>query len=431
MKRKIFSIIISIIITLCLSVTLIHLKKGQLIIEEKNSKLVATQEINKLSNNMQTILNVSMQYVDFFDVIIKNNPNISFNLIKNYSNSILKYNDIIDNISIAPDGVVEYIYPQENNENAIGHNLLTDPERSKYIEICIESKEAVAQGPVESVQGGLKIFNRKAIFIDDNGEEKFWGVCVVTVDFDKLLDMFEILPEKGDYLYALRVYETDGKKDFIWGYDKIFDENSIIKSIYLPNQIWEVAIYPKSGWHNNITLNIHVYLMLILVFFIIYFYINHYQQIKEAAKLDPLTGILNKKYFERYVKRKIKKNNKYYGLILIDLNKFKNINDTLGHPIGDRVLKETVNRIKLIISDNDKLGRIGGDEFFLFINDIKDEKELDTVINSIENKMKTPMEFGDVKVEVSCSLGGAIYNKDSISYSELYKIADERMYEKK
>lgn len=242
--------------------------------------------------------------------------------------------------------------------------------------------------------------------------------------------MFEISPEKDNYLYALRVYKSNGKDDFTWGHDEIFNKKAIVKNIYLPNKNWEIAIYPKSGWHNNIKINFYIYLMLISVFFIMYFYINHYQQIKEGAKVDPLTGILNKKYFERYVKRRIKKSNKYHGLILIDL-KFKNINDALGHPIGDRVLKETVNRIKLIISDNDKLGRIGGDEFFLFINDIKDEKVVDKIINSIENKMKTPMEFGDVKVDVSCSLGAAIYNKDSTSYNQLYKIADKRMYEKK
>lgn len=431
MKRKIFSIIISIIVTLGILITLINVKKGQLLIEEKNSKLVATQEVNKLSNNLQTILNVSMQYVEFFNIVIKNNPNISFDLIENYANSILKYNNIINNISIAPDGVVKYIYPKEGNEDAIGHNLLEDPERKKYIEICIETKEAVTQGPVEAVQGGLKIFNRKAIFIHDDGKDKFWGICAVTVDFDKLLDVFGISSEKDNYLYAIRVSKVNENEDFNWGCTEIFNKNAIVKNIYLPNQDWEIAIYPKAGWNGSTSISFSVYLILIIIFIIIYFYINHYQQIKEAAKLDPLTGILNKKYFEKYAKRRMKKNNKYHGLILIDLNKFKNINDKLGHPIGDRVLKETVNRIKLIVSDNDKLGRIGGDEFFLFINDVKDQKEIDKIIKSIENKMKVPMEFGDIKVEVSCSLGLAIYNKDSTSYNELYKIADKRMYEKK
>lgn len=435
MKKRIISIIISIGIMILLISFFKEARKDSLLIEDKNNRLIATQEINHIANNLQTILNLSMQYVDFFDLLIKNNPNISEETMESYCESIIKYNDIIDNISIAPNAVVNYIYPLEKNKEAMGHDLLADPERKEYIEMSIKTKEAVAQGPVESKQGGLKIFNRKAIFINDNGEEKFWGVAAIAVDFDKLLEKFNLSAEKDNYLYAIKVYNNNGNEDFRWGYDEIFDNDSIIKTIELPNEIWKIAIYPKNGWNNSegIYKNIDYFacLILIAIFFVIYFYINHYQQIREAAKLDPLTGVNNKRYFEKYVKRKIKKSNKQHGLILIDLNKFKNINDTLGHPIGDKVLKETANRIKTILGDNDKLGRIGGDEFFLFVYDVKNKAMLCKMIDYIENRMKIPMDFGEHQIEVSCSIGLAVYNEDGKSYSELYKVADENMYENK
>lgn len=435
MKKRIISIIISIAIMLLVVLFLKGLEKDSLIIEEKNNRLIATQEISQISTNIQTILNLSMQYAEFFDLLIKNNPNISTELIESYSNYILKYNDIIDNISIAPNAIVKHIYPLEGNESAIGHDLLNDPERKEYIEMSIATRNSVAQGPVESRQGGLKIFNRRAIFTNENGEEKFWGISTIVIDFDKLLEKFELFPEKDGYLYSLKVYKANSNEDFIWGYDEIFDKEAIVKNIYLPNETWKIAIYPQNGWSNNESIykniNYFIYLLIISTFFLTYSYINHYQQIREAAKLDPLTGVHNKRYFERYVKKRIKKSNKYHGLILIDLNKFKNINDTLGHPIGDKVLKEATNRIKANISDNDRLGRIGGDEFFLFIYDVKNKEELFDMMNSIKDKMKVPMEFGEHKIEVTCSLGLAIYNEDGKTYSDLYKVADKDMYENK
>lgn len=435
MKKRIISIIFSISVISIVLLFLKSLEKESLIIEEKNNRLIATQEISQISSNIQTVINLSMQYAEFFDLLIKNNANIKLELIDSYANYILENNDIIDNISIAPNAVVKYIYPIEGNEGAIGHDLLNDPERKEYIEMSIRTKNSVAQGPVVAKQGGLKIFNRRAIFTEENGEEKFWGVTSIVIDFDELLEKFELLPKKGEYLYSLKVHKTNSSEDFIWGYDEIFEKDSIVKSIYLPSERWEIAIYPENGWNNTEKIykdiNYLIYSILALIFFLTYYYINHYQQIKEAAKLDPLTGVYNKRYFERYVKRKIRKRNKFNGLILIDLDKFKHINDTFGHPIGDKILKEFTNRIQAVISDNDKLGRIGGDEFFLFVYDIESKEKLIKIMNSINNKMKNPMEFGEKKINVTCSLGLAICNEDGKTYNELYKIADKNMYKDK
>ena len=434
MKKQIISIIISMFITLILLLCLKGLEKNYLMIENRNNKLNATQEVNEISIHIQNILNLNMKYTDFFDLLIKNNPNISTELIEGYSNNILKSNDIIDNIAIAPNAIVKYVYPLEGNESAVGHDLLNDPKRKEYIEKCIELRESVAQGPVESKQGGLKIFTRRAIFVNDNGEEKFWGVSSIAIDFEKLLEKINFSSEKGGYLYSLKINNASSNGDFLWGHDEIFDKDSIVEEIEIFGETWEVAIYPKNGWNNKspyTDINYLIYFILIIIFFLTYFCINHYQTIREAAKLDPLTEVYNKRYFEKYVTKRIKESNKYHGLILIDLNKFKNINDTMGHPIGDKVLKEATNRIRACIGNNDKLGRIGGDEFFIFVYNVKNKEKLFDIMNSIKNNMKIPMNFGEHKVELTCSLGVAIYNEDGKTYSELYNVADKRMYDNK
>lgn len=410
-------------------------EKNSLIIEEKNNRLIATQEISQISTNIQTILNSNMQYVEFFDLLIQNNPHILKESIENYADNILEGNTIVNNISVAPNAIVEYIFPIEGNESAIGHDLLKDPERKEYIQRSIETRKAVSQGPVEAKQGGLKVFNRKSIFTNDNGVEKFWGVVAIAIDFDKLLEKLELVPEKGEYLYSLNVNRTNSNENFVWGHDEIFNKDAITKNINFSGETWTIAIYPKKGWNNiEVTyqnIKYFLYIISIGIFILVYSCIYHYQQIKEAAKRDPLTGLYNKKYFENYVKKRIKRNNKYHALLLIDLNKFKKINDTLGHPIGDKVLIEASNRLKAMISGHDKLGRIGGDEFILFVSDVKDQELLFDLMDSIKNKMKVLMEFEEHKIELTCSIGLAISNQDGTTYRDLYKIADQHMYEDK
>ena len=435
MKKHIISLSISIVIMLIGIFYFKEVEKNSLIIEEKNNRLIATQDISQLSTNIQTILNSNMQYVEFFDLLIQNNPNISKETIENYADNILEGNNIVNSISIAPNAIVEYIFPIEGNESAIGHDLLRDPERKEYIQRSIETRKAVSQGPVEAKQGGLKIFKRKAIFTNDKGVEQFWGVVAIVIDFNKLLEKLELFPEKGKYLYSLKVNRTNSNEDFVWGYDEIFNKDAITKNINLSGETWTIAIYPKKGWNNiEVTyqnIKYFLYITSLAIFILVYSCIYHYQQIKEAAKRDPLTGLYNKKYFENYVKKRIKRNNKNHALLLIDLNKFKQINDTLGHPIGDKVLKEASNRIKTRISTRDKLGRIGGDEFILFVPDVKDQKLLFDLIDSIKNEMKVLMKFEEHKIELTCSIGLSISNRDGKTYRDLYRIADKHMYEDK
>ena len=227
MKKHIISLSISMAIMLIGILCFKEVEQNSLLIEEKNNRLVATQEISQISTNIQTILNSNMQYVEFFDLLIQNNANISKESIENFADNILKNNNIVDNISIAPNAIVKYIYPIKGNESAIGHDLLRDPDRKEYIKRSIETKEAISQGPVVAKQGGLKIFNRKSIFINEKGVEKFWGVVAISIDFDKLLEQLELLPEKGDYLYSLKVNRTNNNEDFVWGHDEIFNKDDV------------------------------------------------------------------------------------------------------------------------------------------------------------------------------------------------------------
>ena len=147
-----------------------------------------------------------------------------------------------------------------------------------------------------------------------------------------------------------------------------------------------------------------------------------------------MTKLLNKGATEKYIAEllELEEQNKEAGaLLIIDLDNFKSINDNLGHSIGDEVLKE----IGLILVKNfkgsDILGRIGGDEFMVYMRDIHSS------LNALEmgNKLckETIKEFseGQLKDKVSLSIGIAIYPTEGQKFIELYQAADKALYKAK
>ena len=150
-----------------------------------------------------------------------------------------------------------------------------------------------------------------------------------------------------------------------------------------------------------------------------------YEQLKP---IDPLTHILNISTFQRLAKRKIKQKNKKHALIIMDLNDFKQINDNYGHPIGDAVIIEASNRLNRVITGNDSLSRMGGDEFVILLCDVENEEQVRKIARRIVASIQKPMSFDNLVINVAISVGYALYPIEGETYDLLYQVADERMY---
>lgn len=152
------------------------------------------------------------------------------------------------------------------------------------------------------------------------------------------------------------------------------------------------------------------------------------------ANYDQLTNIANRHYllsklFEMC--EVAKHENSKLAVIFFDIDKFKHVNDTYGHDMGDEVLKEISQRINKLISKNDILGRIGGDEFLIVQSSIENEKEPIEMINKIIQEFSKPIINNNLSITVNTSMGIAIYPDDSNDSDILVKFADRAMYEGK
>jgi len=155
-----------------------------------------------------------------------------------------------------------------------------------------------------------------------------------------------------------------------------------------------------------------------------------YHHAMQLAMQDSLTGLGNRRYFDEQLKRAMHNANRHHslvGLVLGDLNKFKAINDTFGHAVGDQVLQEFANVIRESIRDSDSPFRFGGDEFAILV-----ENANENALNIIEQRVSMALNSNVLlnKYELSCSIGSTYMNRADDEHS-FFERADKALYRKK
>ncbi|MCG9754116.1 EAL domain-containing protein [Shewanella insulae] len=151
----------------------------------------------------------------------------------------------------------------------------------------------------------------------------------------------------------------------------------------------------------------------------------------KQANYDPLTGLPNRRMLLEYLSTeilRIDRNRSHFALMFLDLDFFKEVNDTLGHDMGDLLLQETAKRLKGCIRESDVVARLGGDEFTVVLSGIDSPSGVERVAQSILERIAEPYSLGDETAYISASIGITIYPDDATSIEGLLKHADQAMY---
>ncbi len=151
---------------------------------------------------------------------------------------------------------------------------------------------------------------------------------------------------------------------------------------------------------------------------------------KKKAQEDSLTNLLSKTRFEEEVKKRLESDEKG-SLFFIDLDGFKQINDSFGHLMGDEVLKNTAERIRLSFRRDDLIGRYGGDEFIVYASAFTEEELLDRRLDTLKNLLRHQHTLNGVSGAISASIGVARFPEDAATFTELVRRADMALYEAK
>lgn len=157
-------------------------------------------------------------------------------------------------------------------------------------------------------------------------------------------------------------------------------------------------------------------------------------EFRYRAYHDNLTGLRNRAYLNEYFDRavlKSKRQNTRFLMLLLDLDNFKTINDNLGHDAGDELLKLVADRLVVDSRDNDLVIRLGGDEFIMLVENIEPEIQIDDICESIINRVRQNCQINGRRLQITVSIGGAIFPEHGNNINILKRNADLAMYEAK
>ena len=158
------------------------------------------------------------------------------------------------------------------------------------------------------------------------------------------------------------------------------------------------------------------------------------QRIHRLAYFDNLTGLPNRElFFDRFSHaiERAKRQNNGIALLFLDLDRFKNVNDSLGHPVGDALLAAVAERLRKLVRGEDTIARLGGDEFTLLLESTSEDAQIANVAQKVIDAICSPFEVGKHTLHIGTSVGISVFPRDGEDATTLVKHADAAMYQAK
>ena len=423
---------------------------------EKNSREILITNVTRQSEHLNTILNINYSYLNVMAQDLADTDDLfsSKNLMQI---QILMNNTDFDRMAIiAPEG--NALYDNEVIKN-VAHR--------RYFQESMQGKQSLSNPLESSVDQQTRVILSVPIYKNNQVIGVVGGSYNVTklgnMLFDDLFDgqgKSFIVDQDGNLITRDKKYE---KKHNIKTIDNLFDicdekevktdfnqqESDLIqiqtkknKSLYLaysPLKIndWMICyIVPVHVAQESYTFIKHyetllaTFLGLIVLSLMIYLAHSNSRENKyliHLSEIDPLTSVFNKETTQKLIDQKLK-NHEHFCFLILDVDDFKSVNDNYGHAVGDKVLKNLSDLFKNHFRQTDIVGRIGGDEFIILI---EDEHIAESRIQSLLQKVNALMieELQDFKLSIS--VGMAFAPSNGTTFMELYRHADQALYQTK
>ncbi len=393
--------------------------------------LETTDRYMVFESRVQRLIYSNVTLLQGYEAYIKLNPNLDAEVSYRYMDKLLSTNsDYIRNVGVLKNTTIIWNYPEETNAAAVGVDLAKVKEQQELVLKVKQELQPVLQGPVNLVQGGLGFIVRTPIIMEDTG---YWGQIAIVLESDKILDEIASYAEESGL--AIEIYNQENKLvPFFHSIDS--DKNSELKFAVDPDFInWNITVSSSNGWMDNILL-----FVLLFVFsfcfatsmgLLVYKYIKSNDRIVAMSTHDSLTGLFNRHFLNKYqaiALAAVKRKESQVGIMLMDLDYFKKINDTYGHNVGDMVLVETARILKASTGKNGMAFRLGGDEFLLVLPEVRDVESLLRAKEQLKSRFEDEFNIPGYPIKILPSIGYAIFPEDGDDLDTLLHTADQLMY---
>lgn len=439
---------------------------------DKNSKEMMANNVSRQSEHLQMILNIHYGYLEGIAAEMGEDGELLSDENMELLKELQESTDMERLALIEPNGDSHYEDGTVKNvahrryfqEGIAGQRTLSDPLESSIdqetrvvlgVPVCAENGEVLgvlggsynvgvlAHMLFDDLFGGRGyslIVTKEGYIIAHDGDATYQKLTYG----DNILEFYRDKKVEGNYTFR------DIKNDFDTGKDGIirmggYEDNADRYFSYAPLGIndWMICYvtpvfvaqqaYDFVEQYEMIFLGCFLLLVFILIIYIMHQNRRKTQEILRAAQMDELTQVYNRKYTEERIKEVLKDSEDYtkQAFFIIDIDKFKEVNDTYGHAVGDAVLTAFGKTLRKQFRENDIVGRIGGDEFVVLMCRITSREVAEgKAIQLLEEAKKLYFpQMGDTGITIS--IGIAFAPEDGVKYSSLYQSADRALYETK
>ncbi|TXH95647.1 MAG: EAL domain-containing protein [Rheinheimera sp.] len=360
--------------------------------------------------------------------------------LENRVDLLLKDYPLFRHIALAPDLIIRYVYPKAGNEAALGVNYRLIPEQFAAIEKAIALGGPLLAGPVKLVQGGSGLILRVPVF---TGDKQLWGAIAAVIPLERLLQQTQL--EQFREHYYLGLSGRDGEinnTELFWGDPVLEGLPSVYANIRLPNGQWRLHAFPKQRlplMAGLPPLFLPLGLLLTMILTVGLYVLLRVSQERQLAlqtvawqaSFDPLTGLANRSVLLGQLELMLKQARAQGGqlaVLSLDLDEFKQVNESLGHPVGDQLLQLVADRLLEQLTGPELVARSGGDEFVLVVPEHGKPEQVEQFCQTLLNAFHAPFMVSGTPLSISTSIGVAIYPNDGLLAIDLLKHADRAMY---
>jgi diguanylate cyclase (GGDEF)-like protein len=429
-----------------------HARKEQLLDGERAH---AAEQLAAISSRLQTNLNGNVRLLQGFVATIAAEPQMDRARFSTLSEQLFRVDSQLHSLAGAPNLVVNWVYPEKGNEKAIGLDYRTNALQRDGALAARNSHNVVLVGPIDLVQGGTGLIARCPVYVSAGTAQKFWGIVSGVIDLSRLYQDSG-LPANDVDIAISHVPEPQSAGDVFLGDPATFAQHPVHTSLDLGYGRWYLAAIPYGGWGLNdrmVFFRICEALMsLCLVGPLVWagFLARSRQktigelQSREAELIfarqtlehrsvhDPLTGLLNRRFIDSFISQNADRSSlDRIAFIHVDLDRFKEINDTRGHAAGDSVLQTSAARLQAITGPNDLVARIGGDEFVLVTSGPDLEETATDLATRIVGTLSRPILIDGGECRIGASVGVAWQEGQTDDLRQLLVNADIALYEAK
>ena len=358
---------------------------------------------------------------------------------------------------LAPDGRVSEVWPPEQRDRYMGLDLLKDPTLQRLI---AAGKDISLSGPFPVAPGRSVLYGYKLVYLSDGGtRDRFWGILVFCMNFEDILreaglDEPELQGKtlqlvRDDGSAALGAYPADRRPALpLTRFGQKEDEKRVAISASTDGALeytfdtagtwWVLRVHPIDLWWQNLAvwlfgLGCLVCSLLVALLVRQVCILHRTRQVLELLlNHDQLTGALNRHGLFRALGKRLRSLAGRSFLAYMDLNKFKQVNDTYGHEAGDKMLCAFVAAVTRHVDERHLFARMDGDEFVLIFPPDQSRQKVEETLSAVRQACATPLEIcpgQQVRTEFACGL--AFWPEGESSFQAVLRLADSAMYRDK